>query len=136
MHSMRSGDVREIWDTGEPADGEAPVDESVVANDVGRPEQGHPHAGTDGDRARDAVRRLAPPDDQAGGDGCMERRQCVVRLEAAAPPLVMRAMDGPHRPVPRARMEERGPRLHRARDDERRADRDERGHQLSPVGAS
>jgi hypothetical protein len=136
MDAMRSSDAREIRDPGEPGDREALVDEAVVANQVRRSEQGHADPGPDGERARAVVRRLASPDDQTGCDGRMKRRQHIVGLEAAETPQVMRAMDGPQRPVPGARVEEPGPRLHRARDDERRAGRDQREHQRSPLGAS
>jgi hypothetical protein len=137
VNPVRPRDPREVRNPLEKANRQPAMDQPVVADEIGEPEERHPETGAQRERTGDAVGRLAPVNDEHDRDWRVQRREHVVRLEGPGPAAMVARVNGPQDPVPDRAVEERGPRLHRDRDDERYAGRQchERGAHDRTSGA-
>jgi len=128
-------DAAQPGEAREERDRQSPVHEPVVDDHVRDAERRHAGANADGDGRCRSV-QVASNHHERRGDGGMQRRERVVRLEPAASVRVVRAMNAPERVVPHAIVEDASPRLHRRRDGHRDGKAQDhelhRGHEGTP----
>lgn len=120
VHLVRRADALEVGEPGEEAYREPLVDQPVVHEEVGDPEQRHADARPHEGRTHDAGHELAAADHERDGDRRVEPGEDVVALEPSQPRRVMGGVHVPERAVPHPSVEEPRPRLHEARGEDRR----------------
>ena len=135
VDAMSVPDAAQPAEAREERDRQSPVHEPVVDDHVRDAERRHAGADADRDGRRRSV-QVASDHHERRGDGGMQRRERVVRLEPAASVRVVRAMNAPERVVPNAIVEDASPWLHRRRDrqGDGEAEKDElhRRHEVTP----
>ena len=124
VNEMRAPHASKESPAQEPSDSESTVNEAIVDQHVGEPEEGHPAPDADEACAQEAM-QLAATDDERYGEGSVQEGEPVVLLESAGLRLMMGAMDPPEPRMPGLAMKEPRPWLHRRRRHER-DDRSER----------